>query len=594
MRIIVILNKSKMKLTTKLWVLACLIPNFLLAQSEPSKPNYEKQVYLNGDGDIFVQKELPVYLKFSTEPNGKNYDLKGTNPKYSEPMYLDTEGPNYVRSKWAVDPETKQTVQPLQEVLYELNADGRSPMTSLKFENAPKYVSEGTTYYGKDLSFNLTPRDGVSGVKLTQYALGGGYSDYAADVSVGKEGAQVLYYYSVDFVGNAETTKTSAFTVDLTAPKTNYEVIGTNKDGLIMSPTATLKLTSTDNLSGVRTTYYTFDGGNAVGYYAPVNISGLEDGEHTLKYYAVDNVKNMEGGDGGASASTFKFYLDKIAPVPTHQINGDQHKGNYLYVSPRTTISLAATDNKAGVKNIYYRIDGGERATYSSEFKLPTDRGAHNVKYDANDLVENLSGNKYINVFMDNEGPESGIIYSNPQFMDRDTLFITTKSNISLKTRDDASGVKSIEYSVDGEAFKIYSQFNLANEGYHVINFKSTDNVNNKESEKTSSAYIDNTAPEIFIKFSIEAIGQKKGLPVYPNYTRMYVAATDKKVGTDQILYAMDDAPLALYSSPETLDASEMSKFRKNKKYSVKVVAKDKLGNQSEKVVEFYVGKDSE
>ena len=74
----------------------------------------------------------------------------------------------------------------------------------------------------------------------------------------------------------------------------------------------------------------------------------------------------------------------------------------------------------------------------------------------------------------------------------------------------------------------------------------------------------------------------------------MYVAATDKKVGTEKIYYAMDDAPMALYSSPQTLDASEMSRFRKNKKYSVKVTASDKLGNKSEKTVEFYVGKSAE
>ena len=563
-------------------------------QSEPSKPSYEKQVYLDSEGDIFVQKQMPMYLKFSTEPNGTNYDLKGKKPEYSEPMYLDTEGPNYIRSKWAVDPKTGKTAQPQQEVLYEVNADGLAPVTSLKFENAPKYRSGGTTYFGKNLSFGLTARDAVSGVKVTQYALGGGYSDYSTNVSVNKEGAQTLYYYSADFVGNSENTKSSNFTVDLTATKTNYEVVGINKDGTILAPSAKLKLTSTDNLSGVRTTYYKFDGGSSKGYYGQVSTAGLSDGEHVFTYYAVDNVKNMEGGEGGVSAKTFKFYLDKIPPVPTHEVKGDQHKGRYHYISPRTTIALAATDNKAGVKNIYYRIDGGERNVYGSEFKMTNVRGVHNVKYDANDLVENLSSNKWINVFMDNEAPETGIIYANPQFMDRDTLFITSRSNISLKTRDDASGVKSVEYNIDGGAFKAYSQFTLPSEGYHSMQFRSTDNVNNKESEKSSSCYIDNSPPEIFIKFSIESIGTKKGLPLYPNYTRMYVAATDKKVGTEKIYYSMDDAAMALYSSPQTLDASEMSRFRKNKKYSVKVMASDKLGNQSEKTIEFYVGKDSE
>ncbi len=579
-------------------LLACgLISGITLnatAQSEPSKPSYEKQVYINGDGDIFVQKELPMYLKFSTSPGGENYDLKGKVPEYSEPMYLDTEGPNYIRSKYAVDPETKRTVQPEQEVLYEVNADGLSPITKHTFTGAPRYSNGGTVFFGKDLSFSLSARDGVSGVKGTQYALGNGYTDYSNAVNASKEGAQTLYYYSFDFVGNAEKTRSSSFTVDLTPPSTNYEVVGINKAGNILAPSASVKLTSSDNLSGVRTTYYVFDDGSSRAYTGPVNVGGLADGQHTIKYYAVDNVKNMEGGEGGASASSFSFYMDKIAPVPTHEVKGDQYKGNYLYISPRTTIALAATDNKAGVKNIYYRIDGGERGTFASEFKMPSDRGVHSVKYDANDQVENLSGNKYINVFMDADAPETGIIYANPQFMDRDTLFITSQSNISLKMRDDASGVQKTEYQIDGGGFKTYSQFNLPSEGYHTIDFKSVDNVNNKEDQKTSSCYIDNTAPEIFVKFSIEQIGSKNGKPVYPNYTRMYVSATDKKVGTESIYYGLDGAALQLYSSPQTLDASEVSRFRKNKKYEVKVMAKDKLGNSSEKIVEFYVGKDSE
>lgn len=563
-------------------------------QSEPSKPSYEKQVYINEDGDIFVQKELPMYLKFSTSPTGENYDLKGQNPEYAEPMYLDTEGPNYIRSKYAVDPETGATVQPPQEVIYEVNADGLAPITALRFDNAPRYASGGTVYYGKGLAFTLTPRDGVSGVKSTQYALGGGYNDYNAEVSASKEGAQTLFYYSVDFVGNAEKTKSNNFTVDLTPPKTNYEIVGVNKDGMIMAPSASVSLSSSDNLSGVRTIYYTFDGGAPRVYTAPVNVGGLADGDHTIKFYAVDNVKNIEGGEGGASASSFKFYMDKTAPETNHQVKGDQHKGNYLYISPRTTIALSASDNKAGVKDIYYRIDGGERNTYSAEFKMPAVRGLHNVKYDANDLVENLSGNTYINVFMDVDAPETGIVYANPQFMDRDTLFITSKSQISLRMRDDASGVQKTEYQIDGAGFKPYSAFTLPSEGFHTIDFKSTDNVNNKEDQKSSSCYVDNTAPEIFVKFSIEKIGTKGGLPVYPNYTRMYVSATDKKVGTETLLYGIDGETPQLYSSPQTLDASEVSRFRKNKKYEVKVIATDKLGNKSEEIVEFYVGKDAE
>ena len=87
-------------------------------------------------------------------------------------MYLDTEGVNYIRSKWAVDPESKNAVSPQREVMMELYADGMAPMTSRKFYGAPKYVAGGTTFYGKGLMISLSSKDAVSGVR-TQYALGG-------------------------------------------------------------------------------------------------------------------------------------------------------------------------------------------------------------------------------------------------------------------------------------------------------------------------------------------------------------------------------------------------------------------------------------
>jgi len=555
------------------------------AQTEPSKPSYEKVVF-EKDGKTYVQKSLPVHLKFSVTPDGKNYPLKSEkHPTDANPLYLDTEGVNYIRSRWAVDPATGRAVTPQREVTMELYADGMAPRTSLQFSGAPKYVSGGTVYFGKGLSFALTPRDEVSGVKETKYALGGAYSAYSGSVSAGNEGAQTLYYYSADNVGNAEDTKNSKFTVDLTPPSSSHEIVGIVYNGNILSPSTTFKLTTSDNLSGVRSVKYSFDSGSDRGYSPNIKMAGLKDGEHTLYYYPTDNVKNE------AAKKSVQFYLDLIPPVTDIAVNGDQHKGNYLYVSPRTKISLSATDNKAGVKNIYYRIDGKERYTYSNQFNIPNVLGVHTIKYDANDNVENLASNKYLTVFMDNRAPETGIIYGRPQFFDRDTLFITSKTPVKLRFRDGESGVQKTTYNVDNSGDKPYSEFTVAGEGYHTISFKSTDNVNNEEQAKTSNVFVDNTPPEIFINFSIEPIGQKGGKNIYPNYVRMYIGATDKHTGTEALLYSVDGSPLSQYSSPQTLDASEVSKFRKKKKYEVRVVAKDKLGNETEKIMEFFVGR---
>lgn len=562
-----------------------LVTAFAFAQSEPSKPSYENIVY-QSDGKTYVQKSLPVYLKFSVTPDGKNYDLTSQrHPSDANPMYLDTEGINYIRSHWAVDPATGKAVSPQREVQMELYADGMAPRTRHSFSGAPKYTSGGTVYFGKGLNFTLSSIDGVSGVKETKYALNGNYTSYGSSVAANKEGANTLYYYSADNVGNSETTRSSAFTVDLTAPTSSHAIDGIVYNNNILAPSTRFKLSSNDNLAGVKGTYYSFDGGSDRYYGSNITMAGLNDGEHTLHYYAIDNVKNE------ASKKTFEFYLDKIAPEVSSSIVGDQYKGRYTYVSARTKFDLKATDNKAGVKNIYYRIDGGERYTYSNQFNFPNELGTHQVKFDANDNVENLSANQYVTVFVDNKKPTTAIDYGRPQFFHRDTLFINKTTPIKLIARDAHSGVKSTMYAVDGGSMKSYSQFNINAEGYHTVTFKSTDKVNNEEQTKSSNVFVDNTAPEIFVNFSIDPIGSKKGLKVYPEYVRMYIGATDKHVGTARILYAIDDEPLRDYSSAQTLDLSEVSRLRKNKKYAVKVVSRDKLGNESEETFEFYVGR---
>lgn len=570
----------------------CLVVLFFTHGSfaqEPSKPEHEKRVYLN-EGNTYVQKSLPLYLKFSTSPTGKNYDLKSkATSEYADPMYLDTEGVNYIRTKWAVDKETKKTVSPQREILYEVYADGLAPRTTVKFSGAPKYVGS-KVFYGKGLKFDLSSTDGVSGVEKIHFGLNtSSYSDYSNTVDVASENEYNLFFYAHDNVGNAETTKSRKFVVDVTVPSSSIEISGIKYGDNIIAPSTKFNLSSTDQLSGVRGTYYNFDSNNKRIYSYPVSTAGLKDGQHTIYYWATDKVKNE------ATKQSLSFYLDLIPPTSEASINGDLCEKNYKYISPRTKLSIAANDNKAGVKNIYYRIDGGERMTYSSEISMPNKRGVHTLKYDANDNVDNLSGNKYLTVYMDNRAPETGINYGKPQFFNRDTLFINSKTDITLRARDAESGVVKTQYAIDGASMQDYSMFNISNEGYHTITFKSKDCVNNEEDVKSSTCYVDNTAPKIYYNFSIQPIGAKKKngkeVKIYPNYTRLYLGATDDHVGTDRILYSMNDDAMRDYSSPQTLDISELNRFKNKKFYTVKVRATDKLGNQIEETIEFYVGR---
>ena len=567
-----------------------LIPIWILSQNN-SKLDHQKRVHIKND-NTYIQKSLPIYLNFSTEPNGKNYTLNSKVSKdYTNPMYLDTEGINYIRSKWAVDKNTKKAASPQQEILFEIYADGLAPKTISAFKNAPKYISN-KNYYGKGLVVDLNAKDYGSGLENIHFRLNSdGFKVYSSSLEMNKEGEINLYYYSSDNVGNSERIKNKGFVVDLTPPTTAHSIKGIVYQESILSPKTSFIISSNDNLSGVKNTFYLFDETDKSYYSSNIKLYNLKDGDHVLKYWSTDNVKNSEMDN----AKTFSFYLDKISPVSKMDIVGDFFKGKYNYVSERTEFKITSTDNKAGVKNIYYRINGKERSTYSQNFKLPNKQGIYTIKYNAVDNVENISKNSYKTLFLDNNPPETWIKYGSPQFFKDGELFITSKTKVILNSKDGESGVQNTLYSIDTQAMKNYSSFTVDGEGKHSINFYSTDNVNNTHEKRESKCHVDNTPPEIFHNFSIEPSGTKKDggetLNVYPNYTRLYLGATDQKVGTDKILYSIGKGKLVPYSSGSSLDISELNTFLKNKLYEVNVQAIDKLGNKSEKTIRFFVGK---
>ena len=558
-----------------------LLAFFSYAQ-EPVKPVFESVFYQN-NGKIYVNKTLPIYISISSSSDGSNPIVLDTpsNPSDGSPMYFDTEGANFIRSKWAVDPETKKVATPKREVLFPINADGIAPVSDIQFSDAPSYTSKGVYYYGKGLSYSLSSTDQISGVQSTYKSHDSDYTTYESSIDVTTEGENTVYYFSVDNVGNTEETRTSSFVLDLTPPVSNYTLSDVYGDN-ILGPTFNIGLESVDNLSGVKGTYYTIDEMSQRVYGSPIDLSDLSDGLHTLRFFSDDNVENEE------NIKELMFYLDKINPETNLVVNGDQHESTYYYVSPRTTFDLPATDNKAGVAKTSFSINNQGAQTYSTSFGLPNELGLHSITYNSEDNVRNVEEKETETFYMDNKAPNTSIDYGKPQFFTRDTLFINQNTPITIIPRDKHSGVQSTTTSVNGE-LQAGNEFTIPSEGYKEIVFSSVDMVNNQEENKTSRVYVDNTPPEIFINFSLDNIGTEENLPVYPNYVRMFIGATDEKTGTKSIKYSIDGGSMTEYSSPRTLDISERDTFTESKVYNVMVETEDMLGNTSTKEHKFIV-----
>ena len=157
---------------------------FLLLNGSVSaqvQPDHPKRYYVAEDGKLYWQAQKPVFLFISENPDGaeaKRLESE-TSSEYTNPLYLDTEGINYVRTKWAVDQTSKKTVSPQHEIVFEVYRDGTSPLTNVNFSAPNAFQSEGNIYYGQGLSISASSKDELSGVSQIYYALNGNAYTFA-------------------------------------------------------------------------------------------------------------------------------------------------------------------------------------------------------------------------------------------------------------------------------------------------------------------------------------------------------------------------------------------------------------------------------
>ncbi len=583
-----------MKTKTLLLTLsALLLALFTRAQEKPEfKPTFYKDTV---SGKLYWNKKLPAYLTISPTPDpntGVRLESQKTK-QYTDPFYFDSEGVNYIRTRWAVDKETMKTV-PNVEIVWEVYVDSRPPYTKIHLLDPDKHFVNNKLYCSKKLKITLTSSDQLSGVKAIYYSVNGQpYQQYTDSITVNKPGQYTIRYFAVDNVNNVEKTHTITFTVDFNPPITKSVITGIylGRENIVSTNT-NIFLEPADDISGVKATYYRLDS-SQWRVYTPktkIPLNYLKDGNHTLEFYSVDNVNNRE------KTQTFKFYLDKTAPITIADVLGDKFVVNgKVYFSGRTKMKLTAVDNKSGVKDVYYSIDGGKFKKYTDPFYLPSVPGWHTIKYFAVDSTENITVDnltqsyyeyrmKIDKIYMDLTGPSLHYYISGPEYRRSDTVFISPGTKIVLSADDPESGVKYIAYYIDDQKQEqVYTKpFTLADqpEGLHKITVVGYDNVNNRN-VKSFEVFLDKTPPKILYNFDIKPVAVKDSLPVYLPKTKLFLSFVDNITGTSNIFYSVNGGPKMIYKN-------YITGFSKGEN-TVKVEVYDKVGNKAIREIRFYV-----
>lgn len=567
--------------------LCCLFLLISIVNSqEPLK--HEKRVWVSPEGRIYINKALPIYLRMSTSPDGnaESYLLKSeVTTQYSNPMYLDTEGYNTVRSPSCVDTVTRKAIVPQQDIIFEVYSDSKEPTTKADFSGAHLYKKDDKLHCKGNIELTLKARDEVSGVAAIFYSIDAApFKEYSQSIKLNQQKEYTIKFYAVDNVGNAENVQTKIIIVDMTIPKTSLKIEGDSYENIVSGRSyIVLEAKDENDLEGI---YYSIDDGPVKHYKYKINTAYLNQGEHKLTYYAVDKVKNQE------SQKVYDFYVDKTPPVIVEELVGNTMIiSGKEYSSGRTKLKLTTFDNKAGVKEIFYSINNGEYQKYDEPFYLSSNSGNIVLRTYAIDNVNNKSSasdqaSRSTIPYIDLTGPTVRYSFRGPYFVIQDTVFINKNTQIILSGRDTEAGINKIEYNIDNLGTKVYDvPFSIENEGAHKIVLTGYDNVENT-SINTLNLIVDNTGPKIYHRFSTHPLQNRTNgdtaITVYPKHVVLFLSSFDNVVGYDRMYYQINQLSERIYGG-------EIKNFAKGKSYNIKVRALDKLGNQTSEEILFSI-----
>nr|WP_156043190.1 endonuclease [Paenibacillus sp. UNC451MF] len=169
--------------------------------------------------------------------------------------------------------------------------------------------------------------------------------------------------------------------IDMTAPITTAALSETPNSAGWYHQDVKVTLSAADTGTGVASTLYNTNGGEWLGYTAPLIVSS--EGTSNLQYYSVDAAGNTE------AAQSLLIRLDKTAPIVTLTQSGQTvHDVTY---DVAFTFELVAKDGLSGVALQKLLLDGVEISSGQTLQAKQLGLGTHTVKYRVEDAAGNIA-----------------------------------------------------------------------------------------------------------------------------------------------------------------------------------------------------------
>lgn len=187
-------------------------------------------------------------------------------------------------------------------------------------------------------------------------------------------------------------------------------------------------------------------------------------------------VRDSAGLIGNASRQAI---VDSTDPVSVATIDGTLGTGGW-FVSP-VFVTLTATDDRSGVADIFYRIDGAAWRPFVGRVSIDA-LGSHTFDYYAQDRAGNNESTRTTEVRVDTVAPTTALLINGTAPING-TIY-PADAVVTLNANDTVSGVATTLYRFDGGAWVASSNV-VPLAGEHTLEYDSTDHAGNVEATHT-------------------------------------------------------------------------------------------------------------
>lgn len=198
------------------------------------------------------------------------------------------------------------------------------------------------------------------------------------------------------------------------------------------------------------------------------------------------------------------YHHDSSQPVTTHDDSPFQVIEGEAWAIPPISLDLNATDGSGtGVLSTAYRLFDGKSWTdwlrYNGSIHINAS-GTYLLEYNSTDMLGNEEAPRSFGFHLDASTPKT--------VHDHNGFWSSNNVNVQLTANHGGSGIRSTHYRIDngtwitGSTIIVSAPANHSNDGIHLVEFYSIDNLGKEEDVNAVLVKIDTTPPEIVIRFN--------------------------------------------------------------------------------------------